>query len=289
VRSKKAFTLVELLVVIGIIALLISILLPALTRARESANKAACLSNLRSIGQMFAIYAAENRTQIPLGTNSDSYQGAYFIAVGAPPDVRWPSWGVLYKANLLKTPKYLYCPSEVRDYHKFNSGPDNLWKPEDPTGNLNGGLRAGYLLRPCDANYRPVLWRTSGTPAPPVDNKNYPDVAPGVADPRAPYKPYPRLSQMKRAALTADIFSTPVRLTQRHRSGVNIGYSDGSAVWVERKAFTNDVPKTVRLYGLTATQTTPVAFESLTDLFPATSTGNPVMQAIWEMLDRRGK
>jgi type II secretory pathway pseudopilin PulG len=58
---------VELLVVIGIIAVLISILLPAIQKAREAANRVACLSNLRQLGTLYRMYAGQYNDVAPLG------------------------------------------------------------------------------------------------------------------------------------------------------------------------------------------------------------------------------
>ena len=64
-RLRRAFTLVELLVVIGIIAILVAVLLPALKMAREQALSAQCLSNLRQCGQLLYLYANQNKGFFP--------------------------------------------------------------------------------------------------------------------------------------------------------------------------------------------------------------------------------
>jgi prepilin-type N-terminal cleavage/methylation domain-containing protein len=100
--SGKAFTLVELLVVIGIIALLISILLPALSKARGQAQTIQCGSNLRQVGQAFNFYANEFAGRLPASIDSPLKT----LASGDVTLIRWHHYiaGRYFKGNYQNLP-----------------------------------------------------------------------------------------------------------------------------------------------------------------------------------------
>ncbi len=88
---RRAFSLVELLIVIGIVALLIAILMPALSKARRQALTVQCLSNLRTIGQSLVIYENNNKGWIyPVDSSPLSPGGVTGMGTNRAPHLRWP-------------------------------------------------------------------------------------------------------------------------------------------------------------------------------------------------------
>lgn len=102
VKKVRAFTLIELLVVVSIIALLVSILLPALGRAKEQARLVLCKTNLRTIGQAELLYATENDDRLVLmrGDRPENY-GFYWAA---------QLWAVFHEEEIPTMHDYFTCP-----------------------------------------------------------------------------------------------------------------------------------------------------------------------------------
>src|SRR4051812_424551 len=113
--GQKAFTLVELLVVVGIISVLIAILMPALRKARAAADRTRCLSNLRQVGMVMQMYRSENKnTFFPAG-NYGYWDDASGKAL-SPWDVR-AYWGVPYLPYAIRNGGYDGNDAELVTQH----------------------------------------------------------------------------------------------------------------------------------------------------------------------------
>jgi len=114
-RRTKGFTLVELLVVIAIIALLVSILMPGLARARELARRAACMANCNSIGKALLLYQGANDDHWPWMQNNGNFDIRTGMSRTEKPSVN-TSHSITALLFLLvqngQAPKLFICPSD---------------------------------------------------------------------------------------------------------------------------------------------------------------------------------
>ena len=163
-RIEKGFTLIELLVVISIIALLLSIMMPALNMAREQAKTTVCAVNQRSMGLSLRMYEDNNDQKLPpqyvpsLGEVYDregDLPWYSYLAYAGFPDIKPYQLGKLYANHLIEESELFYCPSQgfkgssqhfgamyyTHDYYLVN----NVWALDYSTNATdNSRVRLNY-------------------------------------------------------------------------------------------------------------------------------------------------
>jgi prepilin-type N-terminal cleavage/methylation domain-containing protein/prepilin-type processing-associated H-X9-DG protein len=245
-HRTKGFTLVELLVVIGIIALLISILLPSLSKAREAAYRASCGSNLRQIGLAFSFYAGDNKNQIPIGCfnnfGNDSNEIWKYDRPGPLGIIALYDWSDTgsrgtYQMYKYTVPKEFYCPSSTSST-SYNA-PGNAFQPWG--GHL---VYSSYMVRFKDAQGSSgytIQWRQSGNGNDPWWKGpfvEYGDLAPNFPNWGSPC-PLPKSTSFRTSSSSALVVDSmyPQDVIASHKNGLNALMLDGSVKWVPGSVF----------------------------------------------------
>ena len=221
--AEAGFTLVELLIVIAIIAVLIGILLPTLTVARESAQKVQCASNLRQLVVLTQEYALENDGYIPVGRASNNlFVNYWFVDNTDTGGGSFYMFGSLYGANLMPNGQIAYCPSQLDPQWSYNS-PKNPWPPVmQPAGTTPvQQVKASYSMR-TDMNYVVAFNTTT-------------DYLPASLDWPTYYR-LPKISTYQQLTLYSDIISLSTSMATGHKTGINRVLSDGSCAFVPATA-----------------------------------------------------
>ncbi|MCA9295301.1 MAG: DUF1559 domain-containing protein [Phycisphaerales bacterium] len=134
IAAGRAFSMVELLVVLAVVVLLMSLLMPAISSVKENARRIVCSSNLRQIGFATAQYAGDNDGHLPAAVVLED------ASLGGPQELmsshrgvkagQWDGLGLLFKRGYCEQPACFYCPSHHGN-HPYERYANDWWDRAD--------------------------------------------------------------------------------------------------------------------------------------------------------------
>ena len=244
VRPRSGFSLLELLVVIGIIAIVLAILLPVLTKVRTAASKPICMSNLRQAGMLLHAYAKDNGDELPsvytprgLSRSDEPKRVTAWIGVVVPRD---GGIGLLMGAPIGFAPKaYVHsarifiCPSQPLIQRKLQGSDDFIGSLDDDDNGKDidlGEMSYSYAYVPKGGDFQGTDRYVDGLAL----QGWHPGALAGlerhsVSQPKGAST---AIMIERYLAVAADTDAVKKRV-QHHEGGANVLYLDGHVGWVE--------------------------------------------------------
>lgn len=255
---RRAFTLIELLVVISIIALLVGILLPALSWAKEASRVTACSSNQRTHGQFYAMFAVDFKDQVPLNYRANARRHSFFYKVHR----QNYNFARFWQTGLMTDISAMKCPSFENGAGQavlgYTAGMQTF---EEADASISGTIISTYQARP------QVNASLSGSDLP-LDSflTKLIDLPPS-------------------AAITSESFYLMANAQGAepfHKyHGVVVAYADGSGAFIEGK---NDI-----IFLAQTSNNNNIYWGPNTPSTPVGSMGDPPLPgSLWGLLDAKG-
>jgi prepilin-type N-terminal cleavage/methylation domain-containing protein/prepilin-type processing-associated H-X9-DG protein len=204
---KQAFTLIELLIVLAVIAILVAIVLPVFAKVRDKGRQAACSSNLRQLSLAFLAYEEDYDQYFPGATYSNSAPGTpggWMYQESLDPPVFRPDLGSLYP--YVKNSLIYVCPS-------------------DGAGSVSGD---SYALNGCSVAFPPVMDLLPGKAITLFDNPSEWLLLAEEASPIGTEESNPGVDSTDDAYLYYDN-----TISTRHANGSNVAFMDGHVKWYQ--------------------------------------------------------